>query len=253
MADAKKTERELASACRVDVKTVARWLSDEGRLPHPRHRWAASDVLGVDESVLWPDALRTTVKTGPDREIVAAYPFRSACPNAVWRSLIGGAESELTFAGYTCYFLWLDHSNLRAALRRKAESGVRVRFLVGDPDSEVTRRREVAEGVPLTINVRIKVSLDELARLRDVPGFEARHSDEHIALSVFRFDDQMLITPHLARLVGHDSPMLHLRRQQRDGLFDRFAYHLAELWDGGRPIRWPDQEVARAAAGEQSG
>jgi hypothetical protein len=241
MADAKKTERDLASVCRVDVKTVARWLSDEGRLPHPRHRWAASDLLGVDESVLWPEALRTTVKTGPDREIVAAYPFRSGCPNSVWRSLIGSAENELTFAGYTCYFLWLEQANLRTALRRKAESGVRVRFLVGDPDSEVTRRREQSEGVSLTINVRIRVTLDELTRLQDVPGFEARFSDEHIALSVFRFDDQMLITPHLAKLVGHDSPMLHLRRQQRDGLFDRFAYHLAELWDGGRPVAWNEQ------------
>jgi hypothetical protein len=29
--------------------------------------------------------------------------------------------------------------------------------------------------------------------------------------------------------------MLHLRRRQRDGLFDRFAYHLGELWETGRP------------------
>jgi transcriptional regulator with XRE-family HTH domain len=236
MADAKKTERDLASACRVDVKTVARWLSDEGRLPHPRHRWAASDVLGVDDTVLWPEAMRTTVKTGPDREIVAAYPFRSSCPNGVWRGLIGGADGDLIFAGYTCYFLWLEQANLRAVLRRRAESGCRVRFLLGDPDSEVTRRREEQEGVPLTISIRIKVTLDELARLQDVPGFEARFSDEHIALSLFRFDDEMLITPHLARLVGHESPMLHLRRRQRDGLFDRFAYHLAELWEAGRPV-----------------
>jgi hypothetical protein len=238
MADAKRTERDLASACRVDVKTVARWLSDEGRLPHPRHRWAASDVLGVDETVLWPEALRTTVKTGPDREIVAAYPFRSTCPNGVWRGLIHNAEKELLFAGYTCYFLWLEQSNLRTLLRRRAESGCRIRFLLGDPTSEVTRRREEEERVALTIGVRIKVTLDELTRLRDMPGFEARYSDEHVAMSLFRFDQEMLITPHLARLVGHESPMLHLRRRQQDGLFDRFAYHLNELWDAGRPI-WP--------------
>jgi transcriptional regulator with XRE-family HTH domain len=236
MSDAKKTERDLASACRVDVKTVARWLSDEGRLPHPRHRWAASDVLGVDETVLWPEALRTTVKTGPDREIVAAYPFRSTCPNGVWRGLIHSAEKELVFAGYTCYFLWLEQSNLRTLLRRRADAGCRIRFLLGDPQSAVTRRREDEEKVALTISVRIKVTLDELERLRDVENIEARFSDEHVSMSLFQFDQEMLITPHLARLVGHESPMLHLRRRQQDGLFDRFAYHLTELWESGRPV-----------------
>jgi hypothetical protein len=192
-------------------------------------------MLGVDETVLWPEALRTTVKTGPDRELVAAYPFRSSCPSGVWRSLINSAQKEIVFAGYTCYFLWLEQSNLRAVLQRRAEAGCTIRFLIGDPDSTVTRRREEQEAVPLTVSVRIKVTLDELARMQDVPGVETRFSDEHIALSLFRFDDDMLITPHLARLVGHESPMLHLRRRQRDGLFDRFAYHLSELWESGRP------------------
>jgi hypothetical protein len=53
---------------------------------------------------------------------------------------------------------------------------------------------------------------------------------------VFRFDDQMLVTPHLvSNLVGHDSPMLHPRRMQDDGLFDRFAAHVDALWAPGRP------------------
>jgi hypothetical protein len=28
--------------------------------------------------------------------------------------------------------------------------------------------------------------------------------------------------------------MLHLRRHQDDGLFDRFSYHVNALWDRGR-------------------
>ncbi|MQA27842.1 MAG: XRE family transcriptional regulator, partial [Micromonosporaceae bacterium] len=63
MADARMTARDLAKACDVDEKTVARWLADVGRTPHPRHRWAASDALGVDESVIWPDVVRSAVKT----------------------------------------------------------------------------------------------------------------------------------------------------------------------------------------------
>ncbi|MER6814511.1 DUF5919 domain-containing protein [Spirillospora sp. NPDC000708] len=227
-------EQDLAEACRVDAKTVARWVADEARVPHPRHRWAVVEALGVDEAVLWPDTVRKNIKTGADREIVAVYPYRSACPKSVWRELITKAKSELTFAGYTNYFLWLELPNLRTVLRKKAEEGCAVRFLVGDPDSEVTRRREELEAVPLTVSTRIRITLDELAKLKDVSGIETRHGDEHIAMSIFVFDDQMLVTPHLARLVGHDSPMLHLRRQQADGLYDRFANHVSQLWELAR-------------------
>lgn len=235
LANAKLTTEDLAERCEVDVKTVARWIQNESRVPHPRHRWAAAEALGVDVAVLWPDAIRTTVKTGPDREVLAVYPYRSACPKSVWRNLITSATSEMTFAGYTNYFLWLEHPNLSKVLRRKAEQGCRIRFLIGDPDSEVTRRRESVENVPLTVSTRIRITLSELEKLRDVPGIEARFSDDHIALSVFAFDSQMLVTPHLANLVGHDSPMLHLQRHQDDGIFDRFTHHVKELWNTAHP------------------
>ncbi|MEZ0067355.1 hypothetical protein ABIA32_003368 [Streptacidiphilus sp. MAP12-20] len=45
-----------------------------------------------------------------------------------------------------------------------------------------------------------------------------------------------LLTPHLARLVGHDSLLLHLRRAEDSGLFDRFRDHAEELWERGTPI-----------------
>jgi hypothetical protein len=111
-----------------------------------------------------------------------------------------------------------------------------VKFLIGDPDSEVTRRREEIEAVALTIRTRIAVTLDELGKLRDVPGIEARFSDRHVALSVFLFDTDALVCQHLGAALGHDSPTLHLRRREADGLFDRFAAHVDSLWEAGRPL-----------------
>lgn len=207
----------------------------EGRTPHARHRWAAANALGVDESVLWPETVRAAVKVGPERELVAFYPFRSGVPQALWRTLIGDARRVLTFAGYTNYFLWLEQANLASTLRRKAEQGARVRFLLGDRDSDVTRRREEVEAVPLTVSTRISVTLSELTKLADVPNVEVRFSDQHVSLSVFRFDDQMLVCQHIADRLGHDSPTMHLRRRQDDGIFDRFALHVDQLWQTGRP------------------
>lgn len=235
------TESALAERVGVDPKTVERWLSDDGRLPHPRHRYATADVLGVEQEVLWPDSVRRNIKTGPDREVVAVYPRRSDCPKSVWRTLITDATTEITLAGYTNYFLWLELPNLRSVLRRKAEHGCRVRFIIGDPDSDVTRLREAVEAVPLTVSTRIRITLDELAKIGAGTGIEARFSDarfsdKHLAMSLFTFDDEMLLSTHLASLVGHDSPLLHLQRCQDGGLFDRYGYHLAELWKSGRPV-----------------
>ena len=236
LTDAGVTRAELARKVGVSGKTVDRWLSSPERAPHPGTRAAVAEVLGVSPEMLWPRAVRSTIKLGSDREIVASYPYRNACPTALWASLIDGAKRRVTFAGYTNYFLWQDHPRVADRLKAKAEAGCQVRFVVGDPESDVTRRREQAEGVPLTVGTRIRITLDQLQKIGPVPGLEARFSDEHIALSVFMFDEQMLVTPHIANLLGHESPMLHLRRLEADGLYDRFAQHVDALWAGGRPV-----------------
>ncbi|MFJ9340968.1 XRE family transcriptional regulator [Streptomyces sp. NPDC101733] len=237
MTNAKMTEAQLAEACGVDAKTVGRWLADPNRVPHARHRWAACGTLDAEEAALWPNAVRSVLTTGPDREIVQVFPYRSAAPASLWKSLVSKAAKELTFAGYTNYFLWLEQANLGGALRRKAQGGCRVRFLMGDPRSPVTAAREIEEDVPLTLSTRIAVTLNELEKLRDVDNIEARFETGHVNLSVFRFDDEMIVTPILARRVGHDSPMMHLRRRQTDGMFDRFAAHVEELWSRGHDVQ----------------
>jgi transcriptional regulator with XRE-family HTH domain len=241
LAEAKLNERQLADKVGADPKTVSRWCADENRLPHPRLRWAVADALGVDEVTIWPAAARAVLKTGPDRELVSAYPFRSQVSTSLWRSLLAGAHADVTVCAYTAYFLWLEQANLGRLLRAKAEDGTRVRFLLGNPDSEATRQREQVENVPLTVSTRIRVSLDELGKLRDAPGVESRFAaDEprHLGVSVFRFDEQAIVCQHIADRVGHDSPTLHLRRRQDDGLFDRFAVHVDTMWEAAAPV-WP--------------
>lgn len=236
MASAKVRPNQLARMVGVEPKTVERWLSNPDRAPRESTQEDAGRALGVDPVTLWPKSVRSHVKTGHDREIVAAYPFRSAAPTSLWASLIDGASRTLTFAGYTNYFLWQQHPRLGARLAAKAKHGTRVRFLVGDPESEVTTKREEVEGVPLTVSTRIRITLDALAKMGRHEGVEARFSDQHIALSVFMFDDQMLVTPHIASLLGDESPMFHIRRLEDDGLYDRFAGHVTALWEDGRPV-----------------
>ncbi|MGW6356692.1 XRE family transcriptional regulator [Streptomyces sp. NPDC055092] len=233
--------RQLALRVGVSGKTVERWVGDSELIPHPKNREDASKALGVDEEMLWPKAVRERLKTGGDREILHSYPYRSACPSTVWADLTNSSAKELFFAGYTNYFLWTQVPGFPRLLQRKASEGCRIRFLLGDPEGEVTRQREVIEDVPLTVSSRVRMTLDELNKMGPVEGIETRFSSaedavNHVSLSVFRFDDEALVTPHLARLVGHDSPLLHLRRIGDEGMFSRFAEHAEELWTRGIPV-----------------
>lgn len=238
MKDADVTPRQLAHRVGVSPKQVERWLSDAELRPHARNREDTARALGVNEEMLWPQRIKDRIKTGTDREIIHSYPYRSACPSTVWADLISEATEELFFAGYTNYFLWTQVPAFADTLRRKTEAGVKVRFLLGDPEGEVTRQREVIEDVALTVSTRIRITLGELAKLGPLSGMEARFTApedavNHVSLSVFRMDSDALVTPHLARLVGHDSPLLHLRRQGDGGMYDRFAEHAEELWSRG--------------------
>lgn len=241
MEAAAMSPRQLASRVGVTGKTVERWVADAELIPHARNREDASSALGVDEEMLWPQVVKNRIKLGTDREIVYSYPYRSACPSTTWGEVINKADSELFFAGYTNYFLWFEQPHFAATLHQKIKDGCRIRFLLGDPDSEVTRNRERIEDVTLSVSTRIRITLENVAKLGKHDLLEVRYSApddaaNHVSLSVFRFDTEAFVTPHLARLVGHDSPLLHLRKSGPGGMFDRFADHAEELWSRGVPI-----------------
>ncbi|MFJ6295358.1 helix-turn-helix domain-containing protein [Streptomyces griseoviridis] len=233
--------RQLAGRTGVTIKTVERWLADADLTPHARNRDDACRALGVDEEMLWPKVVKDRIKSGGDLEITQTYPYRSAAPSALWADLTDSASGDILLAGYTGYFLWSQVPRFSEVLSSKVKAGCRVRFLIGDPEGEVTRQREVIEATALSVSTRIRITLEHVAPLLPLDGLEARYSApedavNHVSLSVFRFDEEALVTPHLARLVGHDSPLLHLRRHGEGGMFDRFAEHAEELWSRGLPI-----------------
>ncbi len=236
LSEAKLTERQLAEKVGVAPETISRWISED-RLPYPRLRWAAAEHLGVDEVSLWPAAARAALKIGPDREVVSVYPTRSAMPRTVRQRMVDNASRELTFVVFTGYSLWADIPAFSATLRAKAEAGARVRFVLGDPDSELARLTEQAEGTPLTLAARIGHTVHELEPLRDV--VEIRQTFLCWGKGVTRCDDEAILTVSVLGRTGTDAPRLHLRRRQAGGLFDQMAVrHVDALWEAAAPV-WP--------------
>ncbi|HEX6969580.1 MAG TPA: hypothetical protein VF174_12335 [Micromonosporaceae bacterium] len=48
--------------------------------------------------------------------------------------------------------------------------------------------------------------------------------------SVFRSDDQMVVSPHLFRLRGYQHPAFHLRKLSPYGIFESFAQQFERVW-----------------------
>jgi hypothetical protein len=227
----------LARLTGADVKTVYRWVSP-GRPPLPRHRALIARRLGDTEEWLWPD-LATPVVGGPDggasAELVTAYAFRSDAPTTLWWSLFTKASQQVDLLGYTLYFLTLQHPELISTLQAKCREGLAIRAAIADQNSDHVAYRDREEATPLNLGVRVQTTLAALAPLFGTPGFELRYQDIPLYNSIFRFDDEMLVTPHLFATPGSQAPMLHLRRLGPGGLFDRFASHFDAVWEACAP------------------
>jgi transcriptional regulator with XRE-family HTH domain len=234
---AKKTVADVARVAKVDQKTVYRWLSNAERVPHPRTRFAVAKFLGEDEEWLWP-AASTQILTddqGPIGEIVGSYATRSDVPTALWWDLLNRATKQIDFLGYTLYFLGLQHPQLIATLKAKCADGCNIRAAIGHPDSPHIAYRDQEEGTPLTLPIRIRTTLTTWADILSCPGFQLRFQNVPLYNSVFRFDDEMFVTPHLFATVGSQAPLFHLRRLGAGGLFDRFASHFDGVWNASVP------------------
>lgn len=174
-------------------------------------------------------------------EIIDTYPHRSRFPTAMWWDLFSSATEQIDLLGYTLYFLPLEHPGLVDLLRKKCESGCVVRAAIADPQSPHVTYRDEEENQPITLVVRINSTLQHFAPLAGLDNFQLRYQDIPLYNSVFRFDNEMLVTPHLYATPGSAAPLLHLRRQRDDDLFSRFQQHFDSVWTTTRPIPQPEQ------------
>lgn len=237
----------IADKTQVDPKTVTRWLS--GRVPHPTHRVAVARLVNEDEEYLWPSALRAQTNGRAQSEILGSFAHRANVDVNRWQTMFENASEHIDLLGYTLYFLPQMIPELPEILTTKCEGGTRIRIVVADPECEQVRLRDLEEREPITIVARIHSSLKAFQSLADCPNAELHFQTAPLYNSIFRFDDEMFVTPHLYATPGHFAPLLHLRRLGSTGMFASFASHFDALWSDTQPIghdRW--EEETRAIA-----
>lgn len=228
-------EPGLARSVGVDPKTVNRWL--HGRTPRLRTRLAVAKVLVDTEANLWP-AARPDQSPGnaSTAEVVGAWAHRSHIPNELWLSLLETSRERIDLLGYAYPFLWELAPQVTGTIRAAALDGARVRIAVADPDCQHVLDRDGLEQLGGTLPGRIRLALMWLRQLDGLVDVNVGLHQVHLYNSVFRFDDQMIVTPHLFRAHGYQHPALHLRRLSPHGIFESFAEQFQQVWDTVRPV-----------------
>jgi hypothetical protein len=221
---------EVAEALGKDRKTVERWI--DGHLPYRRNQHALAKLLRVDPGYLWPAISAEQARDLGMAEVLAIWPVRSLVPNSAWLELFERASGRidvLVFAGF-----WLSEDpTIRQVLLDKAEAGVRVRFLLGDPESPAVQQRGVEEGIGAAISAKIANTIHNYRRVIQAPNTEFRRHDTTLYSSIYRSDDEMLVNAHQYGLPGHMTTLIHLRRVPGAALFSSYVDTFERVWESG--------------------
>ncbi|WP_433419746.1 XRE family transcriptional regulator [Microtetraspora malaysiensis] len=189
------------------------------------------------ESYLWPEALtREQVASASESEIITLYPHRWAMPRDAWGRLFSAASEEIGILVYVGMFLAEDAGMIRL-LREKATAGVRLRMLLGDPQSAEVVRRSADEGIgDDAISTKIKNALALYKPLRDVA--ELRMHSTVLYNSIYRADDQLLVNTHVYGQLAANAPVLHLRKVTGGDMVTTYLESFEKVWAGATPVEY---------------
>lgn len=140
------------------------------------------------------------------------------------------ADDLLAFAGL---FLTEEHPDWTPLLAARAEAGVRVRLLLGEPGGASLVSRDGEYKIGGGVAGRVRAVLSYYQALAGVA--EIRLHDTPLYNSIYRFDDEMLINTHVYGILAAYTPVLHLRRV--DGAyFSTYLESFERVWGSARPV-----------------
>jgi transcriptional regulator with XRE-family HTH domain len=227
-----KRYEDVAAEVGADPKTVERWVTN-GRLPHPPTRLQLSQILGVAEAVLWPDAPGVAYGT---TELVDVYATRKELSPATVAALLDAAEHQVDILAYAAVWLWDTVPRFTDLLELKIAHETGVRICLGDPDSQAVLLRGREEGIGDALIGRCRLALSYAQSIRALEPNAIRLSDATLYASILRFDDDVLLNTHLLGNAAAESPVFHFRRERDNGIAANAIRTFERAWDAAQPL-----------------
>ncbi|MGH3796705.1 MAG: hypothetical protein ACRDSP_17660 [Pseudonocardiaceae bacterium] len=111
-----------------------------------------------------------------------------------------------------------------------------MRLVFGDPESPQVRARGAEEGVGDSLAARINYALAWYRPIIDCPNLSIAFHSTVLYNSILRFDDQMLVNPHIYSMPAFRAPVIHLRQIEDGPLFDTYVECFERIWTDSRPL-----------------
>ncbi|MER6176408.1 hypothetical protein [Streptosporangium sp. NPDC001681] len=118
----------------------------------------------------------------------------------------------------------------------KAEAGVRVRILLGDPDSPEVARRGADEGIGDGMAAQIRTALVLYRPLRQLDSVEIRLHRTVLYNFIYRADDQLLANTHVYGTPAASAPVMHLRKVLGGDMVSTYVDSFEAGWADATPV-----------------
>ncbi|GAA0397744.1 hypothetical protein GCM10009530_56770 [Microbispora corallina] len=166
----------------------------------------------------------------------AVYAHRWAVPQTVWRRLFQAASREIVILTYSSLFLAEDTGIIRL-LAGRARQGVKVRILLGNPDSPEVAARGTEEGIGADVMAaRVRNALTLYRPLAEVDGVEIRLHQTVLYNSIYRADDDLLVNVHAYATPAAQAPVIHLTTIQDEDSAAVYVTSLERVWTIGKAL-----------------
>lgn len=225
------TAAALADLIGADAKTVERWVTTN-RTPHRALRLKAAHVLNADDAYLWPSTGSDPQgSSASEAEFIRVYQNRKAIPQDAWRAWIAQATDSIDILAFAGTFLHDSIDDTNELLRERADAGVSIRLILGDPRSDAVGRRGAEEGIGDALRGRCQLAWSYFSELLEHELVEGRQQSSTLYASMFRFDDELLVNHHLFGLAAGQAPVYHYRRIPGGRLFRTHMASLEKVWN----------------------
>ena len=234
--------QRFATLADVTLKTVQRWLANTEANVQEHNAQRAADVLGCTPHDLWPakfppsDPATYPVAAMPGPFTATFYASRTQVPINVWRDHFSHAQTSIDILVIAATFLFDTLDDFLDILLAATERGVTVRFLAGDPDSQVMTLRGQEEGIGESVIARSRNSIELLAPHTSTPGLHIRTHQTTLYSSIFRADDTVIVNFHIYGSPGRNNPVMLLSRHQEPRLWATLERAYTRVWDNATPL-----------------